>query len=206
MPLASLSRAALASLLLLTGACDEDPSGETPDAGQPDAGSAFTVGGSLTAAAGKQVPASAKLMVLWAVSSGSPDYVYKFGEGTSTGASFSLQLPQLPPADALNRGELGVGLMLLEPGTYALADGRYEDADPPFEQALGAAGQYAIIYKAKEQVAGPAWAERFPVGYSCGKGAPPATTGGFETFEPVSCASISVTVDDIDNIEFVNWT
>jgi hypothetical protein len=28
----------------------------------------------------------------------------------------------------------------------------------------------------------------------------------FDTFEPVPCSSIGITVDDFDNIDFVNWT
>lgn len=211
MPSVSLGRTALMGLLLLA-ACDDDSS-ETPDAGtqvsdsgQPDAGSAFSAGGSLTPGPGKQVPESAKLVVLWSVPSGSPDYLYKFGEGTSSGATFTLPLQTPPPAEALNRAELGVGLVLLMPTSFSQADGRYEDEDVFFDALIGAAGQYAIIYKASEQVSTPSWVSRFPAGYSCGKGVAAPAGSSFDTFEPVACASINVTVDDAANIEFVNWT
>jgi hypothetical protein len=213
MPLDSLGRVALAALLLITApACEEDSS-ETPDAGtqvpdsgQPDAGSGFSAGGSLTPGPGKQVPESAKPVVLWSVSSGSPDYLYKFGEGTSSGATFALSLPTPPPAEALNRAELGVGVVLLMPTSFSQADGRYEDEDLFFDAVIGAAGQYAIIYKANEQVASPSWVSLFPVGYSCGKGVEAPAGSSFDTFEPVSCASINITVDDAANFDFVNWT
>ncbi|MFP2907561.1 hypothetical protein ACLESD_21425, partial [Pyxidicoccus sp. 3LFB2] len=183
-----------------------DAGTQEPDAGQADAGSGFAAGGTLTAATGKEVPASAKLMVIWSVSSSSPDYLYKFGEGTSTGSTFGLQLETPPPAAALNGGELGVGLLVLMPTDSAIADGQLADADAALEPALGAAGQYAIIHKTNAQVAARAWAALFPVGYSCGKGVPAASGESHDSFEPVSCASIGITVDALDNIDFVDWT
>jgi hypothetical protein len=33
--------------------------------------------------------------------------------------------------------------------------------------------------------------------------APPGSS--YDTFEPVSCDSLGITVDDLDNIDFVNW-
>lgn len=183
-----------------------DAGTQGPDAGQPDAGSGFSAGGTLTPGTGKQVPDSAKLVVVWSVSSSSPDYLYQFGEGTSSGATFALPLSTPPPADALNRGELGVGLVLLMPTSFSQPDGRYEDEDVFTDSLIGAAGQYAIIYKANAQVSAPGWATLFPVGYSCGKGVPAPAGSSYDTFEPVSCDSINVTVDDAGNIEFVNWT
>jgi hypothetical protein len=206
MPSVSLGRTALAALFLLAApACDDDAS-ETPDAGPPDAGSGFAAGGSLTPGPGKQVPENAKVVVLWSVSSGSPDYLYKFGEGTSSGVTFALPLPTPPPAEALNRAELGVGLVLLMPTDFSQADGRVTDEDVFVDALIGAAGQYAIIYKANAQVAEPGWTSLFPVGYSCGKGVEAPAGSSHDTFEPVSCASISITVDDAGNIDFVNWT
>ncbi|RKH38823.1 hypothetical protein [Corallococcus sicarius] len=213
MPSVFLRHTALAALILLTTpACDDTPS-ETPDAGtqvpdsgQPDAGSGFMAGGSLTPGPGKQVPESGKLVVLWSVSSSSPDYLYKFGEGTSSGATFALPLPTPPPAEALNQAELGVGLVLLMPTSFSLADGRYEGEDIFFDALIGAAGQYAIIYRANAQVVAPGWVSLFPVGYSCGKGVEAPEGSSFDTFEPVSCASLNITVDDAANIDFVNWT
>jgi hypothetical protein len=218
-----LRQSILSALLVLSGACKEDepgtltpvddagtrsPDAGEPDSGTPDAGSGFTAGGSLTPASGKQVPSSAKVLVLWSVSSTSPDYVYKFGEGTSNGASFTLPLSTLPPMDTLNSGELGVGLILLMPMDYSLADGKVsnEAFEDLWAKGLGGAGQYAIIYKATSTVTWRSWADLFPLGYSCGKGVDAPQGSSFDTFEPVSCASIGITVDDVGNIEFVNWT
>ncbi|QRO03088.1 hypothetical protein JRI60_19750 [Archangium violaceum] len=229
----SLRHAVLTSLLMLSGACKEDdpgtltpvpdagtrapdagePDSGTPDAGEPDsgtpdAGSGFTASGALTPATGKQVPSSAKVMVFWSVSSTSPDYIYKFGGGTSSGASFTLPMPTQPPLDALNSGELGVGLIALLPADYTLADGKLseEALEGISTNGLGGAAQYAIIYKATPTVTYWSWANSFPLGYSCGKGVKARPEESHDTFEPVSCESIGITVDDFGNIEFVNWT
>jgi hypothetical protein len=205
------SRVTIATLCPLLAACKEDEvlPGETPDAGTQDAGtqdagSGFMASGTLTPGPGRQVPSSAKVFVVWLVSSGSPDYGYKFGEGVSSGATFSLNLQAPPPVDALNAGELGVGLMTLVTSESSLADGKYEGGTGDPSAALGAAGQYALIYKAKATVTYTTWADRFPVGYSCGKGV--KAQQGFDSFEPVPCNSIGITVDLSENIEFVNWT
>ncbi|MBZ4422459.1 hypothetical protein [Myxococcus sp. RHSTA-1-4] len=78
---------------------------------------------------------------------------------------------------------------------------------PPFPVGRAAVASLLLLTcKAKEQVTTRDWAATFPLGDSCGKGVQAPPSGGFDTFEPVACSSIGVTVDDIDNIEFVNWT
>lgn len=161
------------------------------------------VNGSLVPGAGKVVPAEADVLVAWTVSSGSPDYLYGYGTGQSMGDKFVLSLNQAPPSQALNSYGIGVGIVMLFPKGMLPPEGVL--TDPQFATSIGAAGQYAIIYKTN---AAPAmtWFVDFNEGYSCGKGAPPKPGSNFESFAPVDCAQVTITVDDINNIQFVNWT
>lgn len=170
-------------------------------------GPLLDAGGKIAAAGGKTAPAEAVVDCVWVVSSGSPDYSYAFGSGEATADSFTLSFEEDPPAEALNSYGIGVGVLALMPTGKGLAQGKLDDklSDTLEDTALGAAGGYAIIFKKAGAADGPAWAGDFPDGYSCAKGVP-ATGDGFDTFAPVDCAEVVITVDDINNIEFTNWT
>src|SRR5688572_17150544 len=60
------------------------------------------------------IPADARVVVVWGVSSGTPDYGYVFGEGVldRNAGTFRVQFDGPPPAAALNAGVLGVGLVV----------------------------------------------------------------------------------------------
>jgi hypothetical protein len=161
------------------------------------------VSGTLTPGQGKTVPASAGVAVIWTVSSGSPDYNYVYGKGTSTGETFKLSLTAPPPEEALNNGNLGVGVVVLWPQGKLPAEGKA--GEEVVNGVIGAAGNYAIIYKGPNAPDMP-WVSDFPPGYSCGKGAPPVPGSSHESFTPVDCSEVSITVDDIEKIKFVNWT
>jgi hypothetical protein len=166
----------------------------------------FEVGGKLTPGQGQTIPANATVKTIWVVSAASPDYGYAYGEGSSSGASFSMSLSMDPPADAINAGILGVGVPILYTQGKAPADGKLASEADMLANAIGAAGQYAVIFKAKDDAQAPAWIKAFPLGYSCGKGVPAAAGETFDTFAPVDCAQVEITVDSIDKIQFVNWT
>src|SRR5690349_12176185 len=108
-------QAILITVLALAG-CGDDAATQ-PDAAETidapavtiDAptGGPFTATGTVVATGGATVPATGHVMAMWTVSSGSPDYIYKFGDGTATGATHTLSFPSLPPTAALNLGATG---------------------------------------------------------------------------------------------------
>lgn len=188
---------AAAALLLGTAlaACGDDVVG-------PD--EALTVSGTVNNRSGVAIPQNARIVVAWVVSSGSPDYTYVFGEGTLRNGSsgFSVRFDEPPPPEALNSNGLGVGIPLLVAGSDIQPGMRLEDAD--LSSIRGAAGQYAIIYVADDPAGLQDWVTRFPRGYSVGRGVKRANQ--FDAFEPVAPGSVELIVDDLENIEFVNWT
>jgi hypothetical protein len=189
-------RGALAGLLLSTllAGCGDD---NGPSQG-------FVVTGTIqNNNTGEPLPPNARLVVAWVVSSTSPDYSYVFGEGTlnASAGTFQVRLDQPPPAQALNSGVLGVGILLVTT-SQSIANG--DDVSSLSEEELiGAAGQYAIISVTNpDGVEG--WAAQFEAGYSVGRGV--EVPGDFDEFEPVSSSSVVLIVDDLENIDFVNWS
>lgn len=139
--------------------------------------------------------------VFWSVSSGSPDYIYAFGSFSATDGNFSLSFDRRPPEGALNRGRLGVGLLVVgDPLTYdlqAIADGRVDDNDQDTVMAAFAGSaaakscDYAIVFTEGD----PAfrdWVSRFDPGYSCAKVVPAAEGESFDTFEPIACDRVDL--------------
>jgi len=164
---------------------------------------AFVVRGPLTNQSGQPVPPNAKVVVAWVVSSGTPDYTYIYGEGTVSGGTYRVTFIAPPPAQALNGGQLGVGIVLLTSGTGLHSGMRLEDA-PANTVLLGATGNYAVIYKAGDPVTQVDWADQFPLGFSAGVGV--RRQMDFDAFAPTDPNGLELLVDDIDNIDFVNWT
>jgi hypothetical protein len=188
----------------LTIGCGDDGGSTGSDAAvsvdaQVDAPSgpgAFSVMGTV----GTGAPATGLTVVVWVVSSGSPDYIYKFGEGSSTGAQFIVSMSTVPPAAAINSYGIAVGLVaVLAAGTAIPADGMID------EMVLDGAGytpDHAIIYKAPDANPSTPWMMAFPVGYSCGQ-CVPATGGGFDTFVVTTCSTVEV---DMTPTSGCNWT
>lgn len=196
---------ALLGMGLALAACGDDD-GNGPDGGASN----LTVSGTLSGPQLAALPEGAKVVVIWAADDGDGDYGYVYGGGTIDRANgrFTLNLPSAPPAEALNHLDnysLGVGLIaVLKPGIN-LPNGRYDEGDLPESDFLGAAGQYAIIYTGGSPSASPAdWAKAFPRGYAVGRGI--TIPDDFDGFEPVAANSVQVTIDDLNNIDFVNWT
>lgn len=178
--------------------------------GSGEAASADVIRGRIVAGDAADVPAAARLEILWSVSATSPDYQYAFGETTTDGESF--QLPLSPPPDkAVNSGELGVGFLILLPEDQDIprgeVEGRYWDDDSL--DILGAAPQYAVIYRASEQQTFRSWPETFPMGVSCGKAVfvdDESDDFRFDYFEPVPCDEVVVQMGDLSELEIPNWT
>ena len=165
------------------------------------------VSGHLVAEQGHTLPPRAVVRIVWEVTSGSPDFVVVTGSGESVGGTFRIVLDAPPPVEALNGGLLGVGFLLLLPPDTAAPAGRLDNDgwNDLQTRALGGAAHFGLIYRRPECPARE-WIGRFPEGYGCGTGAPPAEGRRFETFVPASCEGVTITVDAFDNISFVNWT
>jgi len=163
----------------------------------------FVVRGPLTNVSGQSVPTGARVVVAWVVTSADPDYTYIYGEGSVQGSTYQVTFTAPPPALALNEGQLGVGIVLLTTGTGLHSGMKLEDA-PANTVLLGATGNYAVIYKAVDDVTRVDWAGAFPLGFGAGVGV--ERPQDFDAFAPTDAGNLELIVDDIDNIDFVNWT
>ncbi|WP_437730504.1 hypothetical protein [Sorangium sp. So ce1335] len=178
--------------------------GGTGEGGNDGEGGGGTDGFSFTGPiTGDAVPEDAEVIVAWVVSSSSPDYAFRFGEGSVAGATFTVGVGADPPSEAINSYGVGVGVvMLLEPGTE-VPEGELDEA--VIEAAiLGATPQHAIIWRDPSSQ-GPDWSDDFPDGFGCGRCVP--ADEGFDTFEPVECSEVEVqATSDFASLQFCNWT
>jgi hypothetical protein len=172
-----------------------------------DPSTGFAVSGRIQNRTGRPIPADARLVVIWGVSSGSPDYSYVYGEGVIdriTGM-FGVRFEGPPPAAALNNGVMGVGLVIATTD-HLLKDGDSLPNRPPTFDILGVTAQHAVIFLASQpdtlQV--PTWATAFDAGYAVGVGV--KVPGTFDKFVPTSPSSALLIIDALTNIEVVNWT
>ena len=164
----------------------------------------FVVTGTIQNNTGAPVPANIRLLVAWVVTSGDPDHSYVFGEGTIDLAAgiFRIQLDDPPPAAALNLGGLGVGIIFATTN-QAVGNGFDIGRSPP-GQLIGAAGRHGIIFIGDQAIQDPQWATLFNSGYGVGVGVD--VENDFDRFEPAAASSVVLIIDDLANIDFVNWT
>jgi hypothetical protein len=218
----SLVSAATLAAVLVVAACSDDPksNASTPQAandsgaadssasvtgdasGSPDGASPSGGSFSLTAKASPAPPAGSKAIVIWTVSSGSPDYSYAFGGGTTTGSDVFVTFSSDPPAEALNAGALGVGIPALVDAAANVPEGKL-----PKEQLQGityAAPNHAIIFRSgTETVLKNGWDASFPQGFACG--ACERHDAGFDAYTKVDCGAIEL-VPYTPDLDFCNWT
>lgn len=157
-------------------------------------GSPFTASGPITTSG----PAN-PVFVAWQVTSGSPDYLWKFGEGTSTATTFMVTMGSNPPAQAINSYGLAIGIVVMMPDGVALPPDGIVD-DNAFEPIAGT-GNHWIIFKAPGASL-PGWPESFPDGYACGV-CVPASGSTFDTFAVTACDGLEM-VRDLNDV--CNWT
>jgi len=184
-------------LALVGGAgCEHTKAGATP--GQTVSGGVDPAvqGEGLTAA------------IIWEVS-GSPDYAYKFGEGTVTHGRFSIALPGDPPAEAINSYGIGVAvIVVLAPGV-TLPDGKLAP-NILATDIVGISARNSVIWRAKSlnlPESGPPpdwWPLGFPQGLACGACTPRPDGGAFDGFAPTVCDQLQVTAVNI--VDVCNWT
>lgn len=190
------------------GAPPDDPD-PPPDAAEPppppDAAPApaFTLTGDVL---GDGVPADAEVVVLWPVSSGSPDYVYAYGGGTSTAAQFTLALAdQEPPRLARNQfgaAGVGIGFVILVPTGTEVPEGI---VDPNSDVDLLGVSPVPIIWRHGSLGGDYSWTDAFEEDtYQCGHCVQADEGEVFDHFEPIDCSELDITAPP-DNID-CNWT
>ena len=192
--------AATSLAALALAACGDSPTGteiELP----------YVVSGPLDNRTGAPIPDGARVVVMWGVSSGSPDYSYVYGHGSidRTTNRFTVTFDAPPPAEALNQPPgVGVGLVLVTTDP-SLTDGRLP-GNWDTSKIIGASGQHSVIYLAGSPAQLPAgWLRSFHRGYNVGEGMT-IPNSSFDGFAPVAADALKVIVDDLANIDFVNWT
>lgn len=180
-----------------------DASEDSPDAAEPvppDAASpaGFALAGDVV---GSDIPADADLIVLWAVSSSSPDYAYEYGDGSSSGPRFTLSLADAPPPDlALNDygagRRVGIGFVALVPSGSAPPEGVL---DPDAELTLLGTSATPIIWREGAPGGDLSWAALFEEAtYECGRCVPAGEGETFDTFEPVDCDQLDIDAPAVD--------
>jgi hypothetical protein len=185
------------SAISLAG-CSDGPTGPR--------GLPVTVSGTLVNRSGAAVPANSRVVVLWSGDDASGDYAYVFGEGTVDAATtrFTVTFDRDLPSAAVLGGGLGVGLVILTTDPN-LDEGRVPDNYDYSSNVIGVTGQHAVIYlNAPPSRFGSDWPGAFRQGYNVGRGIDLA--GTFDGFEPADFSSMQLIVDDLANIELVNWT
>ncbi len=191
------------AMVLIGAACDD---GGTTAPEIP--GALFTVSGTVRDESDFPIPLGARVLVAWQVSSGSPDYSLVFGEGSldRDAGAFQLGFFEAPPQEALNANGLGVGVLIVVDDP-ALGSGDRLEGDEDFAGVLGIAENHAVIYIEGDpaEIDSPSdWVGSFEEGFNVGRGID--LGGPFDGFEPVSPGEIVITLDDLEDLEFVDWT
>jgi hypothetical protein len=131
-----------------------------------------------------------KVVVVWTVSSGSPDYLYSVGNGAISGSQVSVTFGSDPPAEALNRGILGIGLIALVDENLAVSGGKVA-LDEKALRAVSA--DHAIIFRASDApYTRSGWDTTFPKGFACAKCVPkePNSSTPFDSFAVEDCSKV----------------
>ncbi|MGH9147057.1 MAG: hypothetical protein ACRD1Q_10135 [Vicinamibacterales bacterium] len=173
-----------------------------------DPAGSFVVTGHIENRTQSPIPANARLLAVWVVTAGSPDYSYVFGEGSINPllGTFRILFDQPPPIKALNRGALGVAVILATTD-QSLQVGDSIGNSYPVTEIIGVTGQYAVIFvQNRDTLTAPTWVDAFDDGYSVGVGVKALPTEVFDKFAPTSRSSPVLIIDDLANIEIVNWT
>lgn len=194
MPKASRAVAPLLAALLLAG-CDDGTGLDLIG---------HTAAGGFDFVSRSDLPAGTRVLVAWTRAGDS----YVWGEGELVGSGWFVDLDEPPPNAALHDlsgALLGVGFVYLT--TEALVGEGSAIEDVPAAQIVGASARHAIIYiEGNPDFVDEAfgWGSAFEMGYSVGVGVPlPGTTR--EGFEPISPSDPVIIVDDVADLDFVDW-
>ena len=168
----------------------------------------FVVTGGIQNNTQTAIPENAHVVVVWGVSSGTPDYGYVFGRGTINRllGSFRIEFDAPPPPTALNMGELGVALIVVTTGQSWQDGDSLIARDAGWDDVIGISQQHAVIFvNSGNATQMREWAGAFDIGYSVGVGVH-IPNEVFDIFQPVSPSGAVLTIDDPANLTTVNWT
>lgn len=190
--------------MLLTGCSDSDAPTATPSV-EP----LFVVSGHVRDPNGSLAGSDARVVGIWTGDVGEGDYSYVFGSGEIDleAGTFRIEFVEEPPSEALLGNLLGVGLLAV------VDDSNLEEGllpDDAFDEILGAAPRHWIIFKREDEEAiealheGVPWLKGFGNGYSVGKGI--EIPDDFDGFELVDPGAVEIIIDNLENLDFVNWT
>ncbi|MYA22065.1 MAG: hypothetical protein F4Z30_04420 [Gemmatimonadetes bacterium] len=190
--------------MLLTGCSDSDAPTATPSV-EP----LFVVSGHVRDPNGSLAGSDARVVGIWTADAGEGDYSYVFGSGEIDleAGTFRIEFVEEPPSEALLGDLLGVGLLAVVDDSN-LQEGIL--SDDAFDEVLGAAPRHSIVFKREDAEAIEAlheavpWLKEFGYGYSVGKGI--EIPDDFDGFEPVDSGSVEIIIDDLENLNLVNWT
>jgi len=145
---------------------------------------------------GSAVPAEGTVFMIWVVVSGTPDYLYKFGDGASTGAHYTASLSGPLPAEAINADGIAVGLFGLVPKNTHITDGKVDSN--AIEAVLLGGSRNGLVFRTKDaQVTG--WRAAFPAGeVSCGRCVAGPTPNSNDTLEPAPCSELAITTTNAE--------
>lgn len=182
----------------------------------------FVINGTLRYNKAVTLPATSRVIVLYQVSSGSPDYSYVLASAPVdlSKNTFRIVLPATPPDSALNRtatvptdsayyraGVAGIILVDDKGGEFKVG---VMSTNLPISLMLGMVNNVGVMYRAgTDTVVGRRipWMVKFPQGHSLGNGV--IVSGGSDYFEPIPAASIELLVDptpDPGTFVFPDWT
>lgn len=187
----------LAAALAASGCADLD----SPGGGEAE--ESITVIGDIQNESGEALPSDARLLLVWTVTTSSTDYDYVYGEGTidASAGTFTLALSEPPPAAALNAGIVGVGLLIV---TTNQEIGTGDSTEGLEAEILGASPRYAVIWRVPGASGGLDWVDAFDSGYGVGIGKD--IPDDFDIYEPSISNEMTVIIDDLSNMDFVDWT
>lgn len=151
----------------------------------------FEVDGNVSGTA----PPSGTVVVVWDTNPGG----YKWGDGTSSGSSFTATLDFTPPPGIeVGSSGVAVGSLVLVPDGTTIPDGTVDLATL---SNLGISTGNGIIYKdALATGLGLTWDASFGAGYSCAQCVTPIT--GNDIFQLTPCANMTI---DIGSTRTCGW-
>ena len=159
------------------------------------------------------IPEDAYFVGVWIVSSGSPDYLYYYGDGyiDKSNNTFTFGFKDTLPPDAVNRsandpGSFSVGYMLLVTSKNKVSGKELnrESASIDSAKIWGALNWAGIVYVgADSTVAWKDWTKAFKPGYTYAEG----VTNGGDYFVEANKNNMKVMIDTSrDAFDFPDWT